>query len=126
MCVLCSWLKPYYPTLFFSSEDLPDKYLSESVNYTQESQHKVYDVVVGDRRALGAATKYVEGELKGLITIAFGAMDAWFEEDEQIFGHPKDPYKVEWNLRRILLYLCIASSDRESMYCSLRVTFALC
>lgn len=39
-------------------------------------------------------TKFLDGELAGLVSIDFGAMDAWFEEDEQIFVHPKDPYKV--------------------------------
>jgi hypothetical protein len=34
------------------------------------------------------------GALKGLVKLEFSAMDAWFEEDEEIFVHPKDPYKV--------------------------------
>ena len=32
--------------------------------------------------------------VKGLVYIEFDAVDAWFEEEEQIFVHPKDPYKV--------------------------------
>ena len=31
--------------------------------------------------------------LRDLVRFDFKAMDAWFEEDEQIFVHPKDPYK---------------------------------
>jgi len=31
--------------------------------------------------------------LAGLATVDFSTMDAWFEEEEQIFVHPKDPYK---------------------------------
>lgn len=55
----------------------------------------MYDIVVGDRRAKGAMTKYSgDGPLSGLLTITFGALDAWFEEDEEVFVHPKDPYKV--------------------------------
>ena len=38
--------------------------------------------------------EYSEGKLSGLFYIEFSAADAWFEEDEQIFVHPKDPYKV--------------------------------
>jgi len=30
----------------------------------------------------------------GLVKIESKAMDAWFEEDEQVWNHPKDPYKV--------------------------------
>jgi len=51
--------------------------------------------VVGDETAKDAVTVYDQnaGELAGLLKITFGAMDAWFEEEEQIHGHPKDPYK---------------------------------
>jgi uncharacterized protein (DUF427 family) len=31
-------------------------------------------------------------ELAGLVTFEWNAMDAWFEEDEEIFVHPRDPY----------------------------------
>lgn len=33
-------------------------------------------------------------ELAGLFKVKFASADAWFEEDERIYGHPKDPYKV--------------------------------
>ena len=47
-----------------------------------------------NRRAEAAATVYHDDELDGLIQLEFSEMDAWFEEDEQIYVHPKDPYKV--------------------------------
>jgi uncharacterized protein (DUF427 family) len=31
----------------------------------------------------------VEG---GLVHVAFEDLDAWYEEDEQVFGHPRDPF----------------------------------
>jgi uncharacterized protein (DUF427 family) len=31
--------------------------------------------------------------LRGLVRVEFGAIDAWFEEDERIYVHPRDPYK---------------------------------
>jgi uncharacterized protein (DUF427 family) len=31
-------------------------------------------------------------ELQGLIAFYWNRMDAWFEEDEEVFGHPRDPY----------------------------------
>ena len=39
-------------------------------------------------------TSYTTGKLAGLAPVKFSDMDAWFEEDEEIFFHPKDPYKV--------------------------------
>jgi uncharacterized protein (DUF427 family) len=32
-------------------------------------------------------------ELRGTVKLEWDAMDAWFEEDEQVFVHPRDPYK---------------------------------
>ena len=91
-----SWLKPNYPYYFFKTKDVPEKYL---VDAFQSQKHHIYDIVVGDRRAEAAATLYHDDELDGLIQLEFSEMDAWFEEDEQIFVHPKDPYKVRhlWN-----------------------------
>jgi uncharacterized protein (DUF427 family) len=31
-------------------------------------------------------------ELPGYVVLDFTAFDAWYEEDEQVFGHPRDPY----------------------------------
>lgn len=86
-----SWLKPNYPFYFFKTKDIPQKYL---VDAFQSQKHHLYDIVVGNRRAEAAATLYHDDELDGLIQIEFSVMDAWFEEDEQIYVHPKDPYKV--------------------------------
>ncbi|KZT02590.1 DUF427-domain-containing protein [Laetiporus sulphureus 93-53] len=86
------WLKPNYPTYFFRQEDVPAEYLQKEADDTS-SDAKVYDVVVGSSRAKGAAKKHLAGALADLVEIIFGTMDAWFEEDEQIFVHPKDPYK---------------------------------
>jgi uncharacterized protein (DUF427 family) len=33
-----------------------------------------------------------DGDAPGYVTVAWDAVDAWFEEDEQIFGHPRNPY----------------------------------
>jgi uncharacterized protein (DUF427 family) len=53
----------------------------------------VHDLVVGDRTAARAATVFASGAFQGLVRIAFAAADAWFEEDERAYDHPKDPYK---------------------------------
>ncbi len=33
-----------------------------------------------------------ESEADGYVRLAWDAVDAWFEEDEQVFGHPRNPY----------------------------------
>jgi uncharacterized protein (DUF427 family) len=35
---------------------------------------------------------FVLEDLPGYVVLDFNAFDAWFEEDEQIFGHPRDPF----------------------------------
>ncbi len=31
-------------------------------------------------------------DIPGFVTVPWDAVDAWFEEDEQMFGHPRNPY----------------------------------
>jgi uncharacterized protein (DUF427 family) len=51
--------------------------------------------VAGGEEAPRGALRYDESpleELRDAIRLEWGAMDAWFEEDEQVFTHPRDPY----------------------------------
>ncbi|KIK66694.1 hypothetical protein GYMLUDRAFT_37839 [Collybiopsis luxurians FD-317 M1] len=89
------WEHKYYPQYYFPISELPKKYIDEgSKQVTSEGLTK-YDIVVGDRRAKEALTVFGEsdGDLAGLFKIVFDSMDMWYEEDEQVFVHPKDPYK---------------------------------
>ncbi|TFK60985.1 DUF427-domain-containing protein [Pluteus cervinus] len=84
------WEHTYYPVYFFRQTDIEKEYLDFKSDVGDSA---VYDVVVGQKRAKEAAKSYSMGQLAGLIKLDFGAMDSWFEEDEEIFIHPKDPYK---------------------------------
>ena len=33
-----------------------------------------------------------DSDAPGYVTVAWDAVDAWFEEDEQVLGHPRNPY----------------------------------
>ena len=49
----------------------------------------------GGRTAQRAALRYADSpieELRDLVRFDWHSMDAWFEEDEQVFTHPRDPY----------------------------------
>lgn len=52
-----------------------------------------HDITVHDRTAPGGATTFPSGRFDGLVRITLSAADAWFEESERIYTHPKDPYK---------------------------------
>jgi len=88
------WEHPYYPFYYFHADDLSSSYLRPSDGpEIVEGEKATYDLVVGDRVAERAVTKFATGDVKGLVKIEFKAADAWFEEEEEIFVHPKDPYK---------------------------------
>lgn len=93
------WEKPYYPTYYFPVDDVATDALA-ATGATKHSPSRgdadVQDVVVGDRTAQGAAWWYTEPPIEDLastIRFEWDAMDAWFEEDEQVYVHPRDPYK---------------------------------
>lgn len=56
-----------------------------------------WSVVVGDRAAPEAVSGPPTGQpgappLDDHVTVEFGAMDRWFEEDDPLYGHARDPY----------------------------------
>jgi uncharacterized protein (DUF427 family) len=55
------------------------------------------DACVRSRTVPGAAVEIERAEasaafLAGHVALQWDAMDEWFAEDEQLFGHPRDPY----------------------------------
>lgn len=92
------WEKPYYPTYWFPLADLAPGSLEPSVKTGHSSNlgaGDLYHVRVGDTVAENAAIRYADSpieELRGLVRIDWGAMDAWYEEDEEVHVHPRDPY----------------------------------
>jgi uncharacterized protein (DUF427 family) len=93
------WEKPYYPTYYLPAQDVRTDVLvptGETDHSPSRGDAAIHDVKVGDRRAGGAALRYDEPripELADTIRLEWAAMDAWFEEDEQVHVHPRDPYK---------------------------------
>lgn len=56
-----------------------------------------WDVEAGGRTAANAVWGYQEPKpeaswLEGYVAFYWDAMDAWFDEDEETRGHPRDPY----------------------------------
>ena len=39
------------------------------------------------------AWAYDDPDLAGCVAVRWSAMDAWYEEDERVLGHPRDPFK---------------------------------
>jgi uncharacterized protein (DUF427 family) len=95
---LLVWEKPYYPTYYFPTADVrtellaPDDRIAHSPS---RGDGQLFTVTAGRKQAAGAALLYQQSpfdELRDAIRLDWDAMDAWFEEDEQVFTHPRDPY----------------------------------
>ena len=91
------WEKPFYPTYYFPADDVVAELVeAEGVSHSpSRGNGRIFDVRVGGTRAPRAAVRYADSpveELRGLIRLEWGALDAWFEEDEEVFTHPRDPY----------------------------------
>lgn len=91
------WEVPHYPAYYLPVADLHAKL--EPTGETRRSPSRgdatVYDVVVNGTTAAGAAVRYLDSplpELRDLVRIEWSAMDEWFEEDEPVYVHPRDPY----------------------------------
>jgi uncharacterized protein (DUF427 family) len=53
---------------------------------------RLHGVRTGDRERPGAAWVQIDGELRDTARFDWSAFDAWFEEDEEVFVHARDPY----------------------------------
>lgn len=92
------WERPYYPVYYFPEADVRVELLTASGNEKRSPSRgtaQLYTVKTGSKQAVDAAYTYPEPsieELAGLVAFRWNAMDAWFEEDEEVFVHARDPY----------------------------------
>lgn len=88
------------PVYHFPVEDVRRDLLRETDHRRPAAGKGVlrfWDVGVGDRVAERAAWTYHDvprqaPPLDGYAAFRWDSLDAWYEEDEQVFGHPRDPY----------------------------------
>ena len=95
---LLVWEKPYYPMYYVPRSNVRTELLSDDGAVTHSPSRgdgHLFTVRAGGKEAAGAALLYEQSpfeELRDAIRLDWNAMDAWFEEDEQVFTHPRDPY----------------------------------
>ena len=92
------WEKPWYPTYYFPAEDVRTDHLvatGETKRSPSRGNAELYDVKTTRGTAELAALHYAGSPIEtinGHYAFAWDAMDEWFEEDEQVFVHARDPF----------------------------------
>lgn len=92
------WEKPYYPVYYFPEQDVRLDLLSptgETNRSPSRGTATLYTVAGGSKKAEGAAYRHLESpveELRDHVAFDWGAMDSWFEEDEEVYVHARDPH----------------------------------
>lgn len=121
------WEKPYYPVYYFPSDDVRTEYLvatGETKRSPSRGDAELYDVKTDRSTAEKAALHYAGSPIEaidGHYAFVWGAMDEWFEEDEQVFVHARDPYTridILQSSRRIEVFVAgekVADSVRPRM-----------
>jgi uncharacterized protein (DUF427 family) len=92
------WEVPYFPAYYLPHDDVRLELLAPSARRQHvpgRGQARYFTVKAGGREAVDAAWDYPDSAveaLRGLIRFDWEAMDAWFEEDEEVGVHPRSPY----------------------------------
>ena len=89
------------PIYYFPFEDVRMELLVASDLKTEsplKGEASYWSIKVGERVADNAAWSYRNpvpewASLNGFVAFHWNKMDAWFEEDDEVFVHPRDPYK---------------------------------
>jgi len=91
------WEWPPYPQYYIPVDDVRRDLLVPE-GHTQQTGRglaELHGLRSGDvhrPRAARLITESEIGQLKGTVRFDWAALDAWFEEDEQVFAHPRSPY----------------------------------
>jgi len=95
---LLVWEVPYYPTYYFPVADVRTELLEPDGGVQQSptlGEARTFTVSAGAKHAPEAALRYEDShvaQLREMIRFEWSAMDAWFEEDEEVFTHARDPH----------------------------------
>ncbi len=117
----------HQPIYYFPPEDVRSELLEPSDRRTRcpKKGEASYHTIRAGSEVVEAGAWYYPSvlpdappALAGLIAFYFKRMDQWFEEDEEIFGHPRDPYhridalRSDRHVRISLDGTVLAESDR--------------
>jgi uncharacterized protein (DUF427 family) len=91
------WEHPYYPQWYVPLADVADGVLEPTATTSRSATRGTashYTVRAGGKVAVDAAWRYADSPVEALrdrVRVDWDAMDAWFEEDEEVIIHPRSP-----------------------------------
>jgi len=91
------WEQPVYPRFYVPRADVDATVLvdEDRTERLHRGTARLHGIRVGDVHRAGAARVFgadALGGLAGTVRFEWEALDAWFEEDEEVFVHPRSPY----------------------------------
>lgn len=95
---LLVWEVPYFPAYYIPLADVQEDLLVPTSTVTHSpSRGDAHHLTIkaGDDERVDAAWQYTESpidELRDHVRFEWSALDAWFEEDEEVFTHARSPY----------------------------------
>ncbi len=93
----CVWLWPGYPQYCIPRDDIRDGVLldEDRTMALRVGRVRRHSLRLGALTRPGAAWEWTDDApagISGHASFRWEAIDAWFEEDEQVFVHPRSPY----------------------------------
>ncbi len=91
------WEIPYFPAYYFPAADVRAGLLpsGKTEHSPSRGDAEILHVETPAGTAEYAARRYPDSpleQLRGLVRLEWEAMSEWFEEDEPVYTHPRDPY----------------------------------
>ncbi len=91
------WEWPNYPQYYIPVADVDPKLMvdEDRTEHLERGTARRHGLRVGQISHPGVAHVYTNEAIEGLagtVRFEWAALDAWFEEDEQVFVHPRNPY----------------------------------
>ncbi|MGH7073295.1 MAG: DUF427 domain-containing protein [Stellaceae bacterium] len=91
----------HLPVYYFPQSDLHTELLTPTAHHTfcpYKGKASYWSVSVNGKVAENAVWSYLDpfeevAAIKGFAAFYWNRMDAWYEEDDEVFVHPRDPYK---------------------------------
>src|SRR5579859_944728 len=91
------WEWPFYPQYYIPVEDVDARFLvdEDREQRLREGTARRHGLRAGGVERPGAVRVFGADAIEGVARTArfdWAALDAWYEEDEQVFVHPRNPY----------------------------------